>query len=309
MSRLYVDIGRGPFRHEVVISDVPVDAGWNVKIGCSKFTFAELAQLEKDKPACSSMSTLMNASDDWKIICDEWERDGGTWGELCVLVNQLPDLVRIATGKPLSEFLEPESAPEQRYVVVDLGAEAAGVEEKYVWWGAKNGTCTHGDAPNYGGTIKEIAKNIAETAFDRYGWHCEVRPWPEQKLWCVKWEQAHRVLYAPKGYLEDRFVDFPKEPQALDLSEAEKILKDLTTTYPHSKFMLSPYPPPVAVKWAVRDNVGEWWKKGDMTQTTPVFFDNKQYAQNLIDEQPAFVLEVWEPKLVGFDAVGNEVED
>ena len=78
----------------------------------------------------------------------------------------------------LSEFAEP--APEQRYVVVDLEAEEIGAKDIYVVSFSVAEYAHTRDTTKLGFGSQRSAQDLANKAYEMYGWYCVVRPWPEQ---------------------------------------------------------------------------------------------------------------------------------
>ena len=147
---------------------------------------------------------------------------------------------RAVTGKPLSEFAEkPPVEPERRYVVVDLGAEAAGSEKMYVDFLLTHRPVAYSDdnGPPWW-THNATADICAKEAFKKHGWHCEVRPWPEPPV-AVKfaardrdgalWHYNRNVSF---GAYDDAICDSDRKPD-MTRDEAERLIGRLNGYEPY----------------------------------------------------------------------------
>jgi len=338
MSRLTIKIPDSPFRHEVTIWRSHLDpdktSRYIVKIGCREFSFAKLARLYRLH--CDHLNRSpgkgKGKAEGYPVELQSLQEEYGDknhWRDWCCFVNQLCNLIHLSTGKPLSAFAEPEkpAEPEQRYVVVNLGAEAMDDACRYIvgdiWQDCKPAT-VKAVRENYIklGTTKEVADLLVWAAYQNHGWHCEVREWPE-KLWCVKNTDEGDVSFpwlvalgtdgeiAPIAYSKDKQHAWHRKPHGYSLKEAERLAANALELCGYTCKIL-PYPPPekpVAVQFAVRDNVGDWWyfEYGSARFSSVVHFMTFAEAKRVKDQ--AIKQCDCEPcTIVGFDEHGNEVE-
>jgi hypothetical protein len=315
MSDLTILSKSSPFLHDVEI-DVE---GKVVKIGCRESTFAELAEL------------FSRPWDDFDRVRGSREYFGGEYKESDrrKLVEDMEPLIRICTGKELSECLEPEKS-EKLYVVVDLGAEAAGVDDIYVVLGGPDGYT--GDYfhvakwPDKFGMPRGSAEERARDALEERGWHCAVREWPEkEQMWCVRYWNGctKKQVYLSVGWLYNNEAP-PIGPAPMAHADAVRVQKRMaellkTSSPKHGEAKILPYPPPdkpVAVKWGIRDRWDNTWLTNYIEaprvwqgEHGPYFYEQKEDAINRMNKKiysyPKYRSRL---EIVGFDADGNEVE-
>jgi len=239
------------------------------------------------------------------------------------------------TDARILPFPQPDE-PEQRYVVVDLGAEAAGSEKKYVYNCSLDGSPAHAETrriwfeSRVTFNTESKARNMVDAAFKGYGWHCEVRPWPEpEKLWCVRLKSSRgNISYInPRGRgsttssQKGKPVNYGRNetPVAMTREQADEFA--VKCCYSALKYGLKvlPYPPPAekpqAVKWAVRlvqaGDKNPWrgpWRGDEGATDYPQYFENKVKAQHECEWWQVRA-QAAQYELVGFDADGNEVEE
>jgi len=206
---------------------------------------------------------------------------------------------------------EQKPEPEQRYCVVDLGAEVAEVDARYIEYDAHfddtHFRCKRVTANDVRPMSKEVAEQVAFQARDVHGWYCEVRPWPE-KLWCVTGlkhpEMSSRETFYIKPYgsisgiCHSRFVP----DKGMSRTEAERVAGRARLTWKSwTNIKILPFPPPeqpVAVKFRLRCTCG----------CDYLYLENFHTYSAAVIHQDTIDHGCTKTEIVGFDKHGNEVE-
>ena len=124
------------------------------------------------------------------------------------------------------------------------------------------------------------------------------------------WVVAFGTPGAQASY--ERLYAWHTEPHGYPRLQAEVLMERGLKVNQDREFEILPYPPPaakpVAVQFAVRDRIGDWWDDLYFARSVPAFFDSLEKAQATIDLRNAGIVRTWKPVIVGFGPDGKEVE-